>query len=57
MYLRFLNVFFREDIWEGIKSLHERLSQVDQTQLVACDMMTKVTSHFERLRLAQAAAL
>ncbi|CAB3359141.1 Hypothetical predicted protein [Cloeon dipterum] len=47
----------KEDIWEGIKKLHERLSQVDQTQLVACDMITRVTTHFERLRLAQAAAI
>ncbi|XP_059486173.1 sorting nexin-25 [Neocloeon triangulifer] len=52
-----LTALLREDIWEGIKNLHERLAQVDQTQLVACDMITRVTTHFERLRLAQGAAI
>lgn len=48
---------FREDLWEGVRRLHERLAHVDQTQLVACDMTTRVTVHFERLRLAQVAAV
>ncbi|XP_015126178.1 sorting nexin-25 [Diachasma alloeum] len=46
----------KQDIWGAIQSLHERLSRVDHTKLVACSIVNKVAFHFEKIRIAQAAA-
>ncbi|XP_012279765.1 sorting nexin-25 [Orussus abietinus] len=45
----------KQDIWGAIQSLHERLSRVDHAKLVACSIVNKVTFHFEKIRIAQAA--
>ena len=45
----------KQDVWGAIQSLHERLSRVDHTKLVACSIVNKVTFHFEKIRIAQAA--
>ncbi|KAJ4442220.1 hypothetical protein ANN_12086 [Periplaneta americana] len=44
------------DLWHVTKNLQGRLSNIDQTRLVAVSMVNVVTQHFERIRLAQAAA-
>lgn len=49
-------VNMKQDVWGAIQSLHERLSRVDTTKLVACNIVNKVTFHFEKIRIAQAAA-
>lgn len=46
----------KQDVWGAIQSLHDRISRVDHTKLVACDLVNKVTFHFEKIRIAQAAA-
>ncbi|XP_043269106.1 sorting nexin-25 isoform X2 [Venturia canescens] len=46
----------KQDVWGAIQSLHERLSRVDHTKLVACSIVNRVTFHFEKIRIAQAAA-
>ena len=38
------------DFWEAFKRLNERLSNIDKVQFVACEMIKKVTEHFERIR-------
>ena len=38
------------DFWEAFKRLNERLSNIDKVQFVACEMINKVTEHFERIR-------
>ncbi|XP_046489669.1 sorting nexin-25 [Neodiprion pinetum] len=47
----------KQDVWGAIQSLHDRLARVDHTKLVACDLVNKVTFHFEKIRIAQAAAM
>mgnify|MGYP005985517065 FL=1 len=44
----------REDLWGAIEILHERLARVDHAKLIACDIVSKVTSHFEKIREAKA---
>lgn len=46
----------KQDIWGAIQSLHERLSKVDHTKLVACSIVNKITFHFEKIRIAQTAS-
>ncbi|KAG7200932.1 hypothetical protein KM043_003293 [Ampulex compressa] len=46
----------KQDVWGAIQSLHDRLSRVDHTKLVACSIVNKVTFHFEKIRIAQAAS-
>lgn len=46
----------KQDIWGAIQSLHDRLSRVDHTKLVVCDIVNKLTFHFEKIRMAQAAS-
>ncbi|KAK0159034.1 hypothetical protein PV328_009966 [Microctonus aethiopoides] len=46
----------KQDVWSAIQSLHDRLSRIDHTKLVACNIVNKVTFHFEKIRIAQAAA-
>jgi sorting nexin-25 len=43
----------REDLWGAIDILHERFSRVDHAKLIACDIVSKVTSHFEKIREAK----
>ena len=45
----------KQDIWGAIQSLHDRLSHIDPTKLVACSIVNRVTFHFEKIRIAQAA--
>lgn len=47
---------FREHIWSGIQNLHERLLKVDAEKMLASDMVTRITQHFERIRIAQTCA-
>ncbi|XP_067008623.2 sorting nexin-25 isoform X2 [Anabrus simplex] len=42
----------KEDVWKMIQNLQERLAKVDQVKLVAVDMVTRITMHFEQIRLA-----
>ncbi|PSN49063.1 Sorting nexin-25 [Blattella germanica] len=44
------------DLWHVTKNLQKRLSKIDQTRLVAVDMVNIVTQHFEKIRVAQASA-
>ena len=39
------------DIWIALKRLNERLSQIDKVQLLATDLIQKITEHFARLRI------
>lgn len=48
---------FREDLWGAIEILHERFSRVDHAKLIACDIVSKITSHFEKIREAKTAVL
>lgn len=47
---------FKEHLWGGIQNLHERLLRIDAEKLIASDMVTKITLHFERLRISQTCA-
>lgn len=44
---------FKEHIWGGMQNLYERLLRVDAEKLLANDMVTKITLHFERIRIAK----
>jgi len=46
----------KQDVWGVIQSLHDRLSRVDHTKLVVCNIVNKLTFHFEKIRIAQAAS-
>lgn len=46
----------KQDMWGAIQSLHERLSRIDHTKLVVCNIVNKLTFHFEKIRIAQAAS-
>ncbi|XP_043250789.1 sorting nexin-25 isoform X2 [Colletes gigas] len=46
----------KQDLWGAIQSLHVRLSKVDHTKLVVCSIVNKITFHFEKIRIAQAAS-
>lgn len=43
---------FREDIWGAVQILHDRLVRMDHAKVIACDMVTKITNHFEKVRFA-----
>ncbi|CAG9859711.1 unnamed protein product [Phyllotreta striolata] len=45
----------KEDLWGAIKALHEKVSSVNKTKLIAVDIVTKITVHFEKIREAKAA--
>lgn len=47
----------KEDLWSGAKTLQERLSRIDHIKLIACDVIDKITIHFEKIREAKALAL
>ncbi|KAJ8949688.1 hypothetical protein NQ314_008150 [Rhamnusium bicolor] len=38
----------------AVKALHEKLSRVDHAKLIACDIVSKITNHFERIRESKA---
>lgn len=44
---------FKEDLWGAVQDLYDRISRVDGDRLIACDMVTKITLHFEKIRVAQ----
>lgn len=46
----------KQDAWGAIQSLHDRLLKVDHTKLVVCNIVNKITFHFEKIRIAQAAS-
>ncbi|XP_015429731.1 PREDICTED: sorting nexin-25 isoform X2 [Dufourea novaeangliae] len=46
----------KQDVWGAIQSVHDRLSKVDHTKLVVCNIVNKITFHFEKIRIAQAAS-
>ncbi|XP_028171900.1 sorting nexin-25 isoform X1 [Ostrinia furnacalis] len=48
---------FKEHTWGAIQNLYERLLRVDAEKLLASDMVTKITQHFERIRIARSCAL
>lgn len=47
---------FKEHTWGAIQNLYERLLRVDAEKLLASDMVTKITQHFERIRIARSCA-
>lgn len=44
---------FKEHVWGAIQNFYERLLRVDPEKLLANDMVTKITQHFERIRIAK----
>ncbi|XP_063892558.1 sorting nexin-25 isoform X4 [Helicoverpa armigera] len=48
---------FKEHVWGAVQNLYERLLRVDAEKLLASDMVTKITQHFERIRIARSCAL
>lgn len=48
---------FKENLWEAVQDLYERISRIDADKLIACDMISKITLHFEKIRVAQSSAL
>lgn len=47
---------FKEHIWNAVQNLYERLLKVDAEKLLANDIVTKITQHFERIRIAKSCA-
>lgn len=45
----------KEDSWKAVQNLQERLTNIDLVKLVANNMVTRVTYHFESIRLANRA--
>ncbi|XP_013138526.1 PREDICTED: sorting nexin-25 [Papilio polytes] len=48
---------FKEHMWGAVQTLYERLLRIDAEKLLANDMVTKVTQHFERIRIARSCAI
>ncbi|KAF9407078.1 hypothetical protein HW555_012783, partial [Spodoptera exigua] len=48
---------FKEHVWGAVQNLYERLLRVDAEKLLASDMVTKITQHFERIRIARSCAI
>ena len=44
----------RRDIWSGVQNVVERIARVDAVTLLTNDVIRRLTSHFEKVRLAQA---
>lgn len=40
-------------MWGAIQVLQERMSRIDHAKLIACDLVTEITSHFEVIRESQ----
>lgn len=47
----------KEDLWSAIEILHAKFSRVDQAKLIAIDIITKLTDHFEKIREAKTTVL
>lgn len=47
---------FKEHIWGAIQNIYERLSKIDAEKLLANDMVTKITQHFEKIRISTSCA-
>ena len=43
----------KRDFWTIINNFSERLAKIDQVKLVSTDVVRKITSHFERIRISQ----
>ncbi|KAK7865189.1 hypothetical protein R5R35_012045 [Gryllus longicercus] len=43
----------KEDVWKLVQNFQERLTRIDLVNLLAHKMITKVTLHFERIRLSR----
>nr|CAI5853607.1 unnamed protein product [Callosobruchus analis] len=50
-----LSTNIKDDLWGAIHAMHEKASRVDNTKLIACDVVLKITHHFEKIREAKAA--
>ncbi|CAH0561356.1 unnamed protein product [Brassicogethes aeneus] len=48
-----LEYTIKEDMWGAIQILHERFARIDEAKLIAIDMVTKLTEHFENIREAK----
>ncbi|VEN55879.1 unnamed protein product, partial [Callosobruchus maculatus] len=53
--LDILSANIKDDLWGAIHAMHEKASRVDYTKLIACDIVLKITHHFEKIREAKAA--
>ncbi|XP_060532015.1 sorting nexin-25 [Cylas formicarius] len=52
-----LGVGIKEDFWGAIKTLHDKLSRVDHARLIACDVVSVITDHFEKIREAKTSSI
>lgn len=43
-------------MWFALGKLKERFVNVDETRLIAVDMVTKINTHFEQIRNGQSQA-
>ncbi|XP_031338942.1 sorting nexin-25 isoform X1 [Photinus pyralis] len=48
-----INDNMKEDVWSAIHNLYQRLSRTDHVKLIACDLVNKITNHFEKIRDAK----
>ncbi|KAL3267068.1 hypothetical protein HHI36_011209, partial [Cryptolaemus montrouzieri] len=46
----------KEDLWGAARTFKERLSRIDHIKFIACDIVTKITVHFEKIREAKTLA-
>lgn len=53
---KLLNDVIREDLWNGIKKLRDRAVKIDGSKVIAVDMVTRVTVHLEKIRIAKSRA-
>ncbi|CAH1159701.1 unnamed protein product [Phaedon cochleariae] len=49
-----LGINIKDDLWGAVNTLHEKLSRVDSAKLIAADIVSKITTHFERIRESKA---
>lgn len=43
---------FRNDLWESLRRLQDRLSAINEVNFIASDVFNKVKQHFQRIRIA-----
>ncbi|XP_030745715.1 sorting nexin-25 isoform X1 [Sitophilus oryzae] len=48
--LEYLSANIKDDLWGAVKNLHEKFLRVDHAKLIACDVVTVITNHFEKIR-------
>ena len=51
--LRFFRKTIRRDLWSSLQNVIERLSRIDALVFLTNDVIRRLTSHFEKVRLAQ----